>query len=102
MDLQTARVTAEEFLRMHPPGEPDAVLVDVQEHERAFVAFWSTQRSVASRDPRDAPAPGTGPIAVPKDGSSVRYLGSQRLDAALAQVGLGPEPVRGASPDWGG
>lgn len=99
MDQDDARQVAERFLRTNPPAEPDAVLVDVQEHQQCFVGYWSTARAVASRSPADAPAPGIGPVAVPKDGSAPRYLSSQRLDVALHLAGLGPEPQEQA-PSW--
>ena len=79
----------------------DAVLLSVEEHAQAYVCRWTTARHQASADPADAQGPGTGPIVVPKDGSAPRYLGSQRLDAALHSAGLAPAPAPDARGSWG-
>lgn len=102
MGIDDARRIAEQYLQTFPPAVPDAVLVGVEEHPQAFVCTWTTARHQASGDIADAQGPGVGPLAVPKDGTAPRYLGSQRLDVALHQAGLGPQPAADSGADsWG-
>lgn len=101
MDTDEAREIAQHHLQAHPPAVPDPELLRIEEHPQAFVAFWTTGRHRASGDVADAQGPGIGPLAVPKDGSAPRYLGSQRLDVALHHAGLGPAPQEDGAPSWG-
>lgn len=94
MTVDEALQVAQRFMDGFSPGVAEPMLLHVEEYDACYVVHWTSRRARETKDPADAPPPGVGPIAVPKDGAEARYLSSQPLPLALYFAGLGPEPPK--------
>lgn len=78
MNASEAAQIAQRHLDSHPISNKPLKVYDdsVEDHGWCYLVHYNTARYLETRDMADTLPPGTGPVAINKDGSDVWLLGS--------------------------